>query len=162
MPRQRPRDRPQSDDVPTVAAVSAGGVVISGGEGDYDVVLVTPLHRRVWCLPKGTLESGESAEEAALREVREETGLEARIIEKLDAITYWFYTPSRTRVHKVVHFYLMRCLGGDVARHDHEIAEVRLFPLLEAPGLMAYRGERGVVEKAVERLVGLVERSDAV
>lgn len=163
MPRQRPRGSPRSDeDAPTVAAVSAGGVVVGGADGDYDVALVTPLHRRVWCLPKGTLEAGESPEEAALREVREETGLEARIVEKLEAITYWFYTPNRTRVHKMVHFYLMRCLGGDTARHDHEIAEVRLFPLLEAPELLAYRGERGVVEKAIERLLGPVERPDAV
>ena len=158
MQRQQPRSRgaPPSD-LPVLHAVSAGGVVVSGGEGDYDVALVTPNHRRVWCLPKGTLEEGESAEAAALREVREETGLSAEIIEKIDDISYWFYTPGRTRVHKVVHFFLMRCLGGDTRQHDREIAEARLFPLLEAPDLLAYRGERSVVEKAIERLLGAVD-----
>jgi 8-oxo-dGTP diphosphatase len=141
--------------------VSAGGVVVSGAEGDFDVVLVTPNHRRVWCLPKGTLEAGESPEAAAVREVREETGLSAEIIEKIDEIAYWFYTPARLRVHKVVHFYLMRCLGGDVRNHDQEIAEARHFPLLDAPDLLAYRGERGVVEKAIERLLGPIDRIEA-
>jgi ADP-ribose pyrophosphatase YjhB (NUDIX family) len=155
MQRQQRRSRGAlTSDAPTIHAVSAGGVVVSGGEGDYDVALVTPNHRRVWCLPKGTLEAGESAEAAAVREVREETGLSAEIIEKIDDISYWFYTPGRARVHKVVHFYLMRCLGGDTRQHDQEIAEARLFPLLDAPDLLAYRGERSVVEKAIERLLG--------
>lgn len=142
-----------TSEAPTVNAVSAGGVVITGAEGDFDVALVTPSHRRVWCLPKGTLEPGESPEAAAVREVREETGLKAEIIEKLDEISYWFYTPGRTRVHKVVHFFLMRSQGGDTRDHDQEIAEVRFFPLLEALDLLAYRGERGVMEKAIARLL---------
>jgi 8-oxo-dGTP pyrophosphatase MutT (NUDIX family) len=162
MQRQYPRSRAAPiSEVPTINAVSAGGVVLSGPEGDFDVALVTPNHRRVWCLPKGTLEAGESAEEAAVREVREETGLHAEIVEKIDQINYWFYTPARTRVHKVVHFFLMRSLGGDVYDHDREIAEVRLFPLLEAPELLAYRGERGVVEQAIDRLLGPTGRIGA-
>ena len=162
MQRQYPRTRAiPTSDAPTINAVSAGGVVVSGAEGDYDIVLVTPNHRRVWCLPKGTLEAGESAEAAALREVREETGMQAEIVDKIDEINYWFYTPGRLRVHKVVHFYLMRCLGGDMRDHDQEIAEARLFPLLEAPDLLAYRGERGVVEKAIERLLGAYDAAGA-
>jgi ADP-ribose pyrophosphatase YjhB (NUDIX family) len=159
MQRQYPRSRAAPiSEVPTINAVSAGGVVVNGGEGDYDVALVTPSHRRVWCLPKGTLELGESAEAAAVREVREETGLSAEIIEKIDQISYWFYTPARTRVHKIVHFFLMRSLGGDVRDHDQEISEVGLFPLLEAPELLAYRGERGIVEQAIGRLFGPTDR----
>ncbi|MGI8913799.1 MAG: NUDIX hydrolase [Chloroflexota bacterium] len=155
MERHFPRSRAvPTSEAPTVNAVSAGGVVISGATGDYDVVLVTPNHRRVWCLPKGTLEAGETPEAAAVREVGEETGLRAEIIEKIHDISYWFYTPARVRIHKVVHFYLMRSLGGDMRDHDQEIAEARLFPLLEAPELLAYRGERGVVEQAIDRLLG--------
>lgn len=149
-------------DEQTLNAVSAGGVVVAGAEGDFDVALVTPNHRRVWCLPKGTLEAGEGPEAAAVREVREETGLDAEIIEKIDEISYWFYTPTRARVHKVVHFYLMRCLGGDVHDHDHEIAEARLVPLLDAPELLAYRGERGIVEKAINRLLGPIDGQGAL
>ena len=154
MQKRPPRRRPDSSGEPlTIDAVSAGGVLVAGADGDYDVALVTPLHRRVWCLPKGTLEAGETAEAAALREVREETGLDAELVEKLDAITYWFFTPSRTRIHKTVHFYLMRAVGGDMGRHDHEIAEARFFPILEAPTVLAYQGERAVVEKAIAKLL---------
>jgi len=156
MPRQnRRRVLLDENSAPkVVAAVSAGGVVVDHTAGGIEVVLVTPYRRRVWCLPKGTLEQWESPESAAVREVREETGLQARIVDKLDDITYWFYASSTTRVHKTVHFYLMQSLGGDVTQHDGEIAEARMFPLLEALDLLAYPGERAVMEKAIDRLVG--------
>jgi 8-oxo-dGTP diphosphatase len=113
------------------------------------VALVIPKHRHVWCLPKGTVELGETYPAAALREVREETGLEAEILQSLDSIQYTFLSPRRIRVNKTVHYYLMRRVGGDVSLHDHEMAEVHLVPLQEAVRMLEYPNERSVLERAL-------------
>lgn len=113
-------------------ATSAGGVVHRSGENGLDVLLLeTP--GGVWGLPKGTPDDGESIEQTALREVREETGLEVALEDKIGTIEYWFARPSvRTRYHKRVHFWLMRPTGGDVSAHDDEHVTVAWFPLGEA------------------------------
>ena len=100
-----------------------------------------------WGLAKGQIESGEDPAETALREVREETGLEAEIEDDLGEISY-FYVWEGVRIRKSVRFYLMRCTGGDVSRHDHEMEDVRWFPLDDALRRAAYRTEREVLEKA--------------
>jgi len=119
--------------------------------GKTEVVL---LHRRVprlWALPKGTPDAGETLEETALRETREETGLQVELVERLRSIHYVFVR-GRTRFHKTVHFYLMRPVGGDVSQHDHEFDEVRWFQLEEALQLMTHATERSVVEEAARRI----------
>ena len=130
---------------------SAGGVVFRRtGEGT-DIALGARRTRRgelAWGLPKGLIEPDEEPEEAALREVREETGLEAEIDDDLGSISY-FYQWDGVGVRKSVRFYLMHATGGDVADHDHEMEEVRWFPLGEATRRATYRSEREVVEKAV-------------
>lgn len=138
----------------TRSEVSAGGVVYRRRKGRLEIALAARRTRRgelAWGLAKGAIEPGEAVESAAVREVREETGLEARIEAPLGDIRY-FYVWEGVRVRKTVHFFLMRSTGGRVSLHDHEMEEVRWFPLEEALKLAAYRGEREVLERAAERL----------
>ncbi|MFB3738242.1 MAG: NUDIX domain-containing protein [Candidatus Velamenicoccus archaeovorus] len=134
--------------------VSAGGVVYRRSGADVGIVLAARRTRRgdlVWGLPKGAIEEGEAAEEAAVREVREEVGLEAEIEAPLGDIRY-VYVWEGVRVRKVVHFFLMRETGGDVSRHDGEMEDVRWFALAEAVRIAGYRGEREVLERAAALL----------
>jgi len=130
---------------------SAGGVVFRRTEEGADIALAARRTRRgelAWGLPKGLIEPDEEPEEAALREVREETGLEAEIDEDLGSISY-FYQWDGVGVRKSVRFYLMHMTGGDTSDHDHEMEEVRWFPLADAVRRATYRSEREVVQKAV-------------
>lgn len=106
----------------------------------------------VWALPKGVIDQGERPEEAALREVAEETGVEARLVTKLGDVRY-VYTWAGERVFKVVSFYLLRYRGGrlgEIASEQRlEVAEARWLPLDEAPRLLAYKGEREMAGKAL-------------
>jgi 8-oxo-dGTP pyrophosphatase MutT (NUDIX family) len=112
----------------------------------------------VWALPKGLIGPGEKPEETALREVAEETGAEGRLVEKLGDVRY-VYTWRGERVFKIVSFYLLRYsrgrLGNLAPATAHEVAEVRWLPLEEAPGLLAYGGEREMAARAVEAVGAL-------
>jgi 8-oxo-dGTP pyrophosphatase MutT (NUDIX family) len=141
----------------TARATSAGGVVHRTVDGRIEILLV---HRRspvLWALPKGTPDSGETIDETALRETREETGVEVEIEASLGSIRY-FFVRGTTRFNKVVHFFLMRPIGGALELHDGEFDEVRWAPVAEALALMNHATERSVVERAVARL----ERGAAV
>ena len=119
-----------------------------------DLALAARRTRRgqlAWGLAKGAIEQGESDEQAAVREVREETGLDAEVEADLGDIRY-FYVWEGVRVRKRVHFFLMRATGGDVADHDSEMEEVRWFSLRTAIKRAAYKGEREVIERAAKRL----------
>ncbi len=135
--------------------ISAGGVVYRASKG-IEVVLCrheTLKGKDVWSLPKGWVEKGEKVEQAALREVKEETGLDTRIVTRIDTINYWFFNPKEhVRVKKTVYFYLMEATSGDISRHDFEVKEVRWFPIEEAIALCAYSGERSVLKKCKEIL----------
>ena len=133
-------------------ATSAGGVVHrTAGDGPIEVALVHRRQPRLWALPKGTPNAGETLEETALRETREETGLHVEIEAPIRSISYVF-VHGRTRYHKTVHFYRMRTTGGAVEDHDHEFDEVAWMPVEEALRLMTYDTDRAVVEEAMAQL----------
>jgi 8-oxo-dGTP pyrophosphatase MutT (NUDIX family) len=114
-------------------------------------VAVVRVRDQILALPKGHPEQGESAQEAALREVREETGLEATPVEKLGDIRYW-YARDGDRVLKIVSFFLLRYRSGRLEDHDHEVEEALWIPLEEAPARLAYRGEKDTAKTALSRV----------
>jgi 8-oxo-dGTP pyrophosphatase MutT (NUDIX family) len=136
--------------VRTARAVSAGGVVLAETRPDAPVALVAHRSARgslQWTLPKGAREEGETVTETALREVREETGLEAELIGPLDTIDYWFvWAPERTRYHKFVHYFLMRFAGGDFSQRDHEMEDAAWFEPDEARRRMSFANERKLLD----------------
>jgi 8-oxo-dGTP pyrophosphatase MutT (NUDIX family) len=136
---------------------SAGGVVVRNLRGRWHLAAIRPAGKTVWALPKGLIGRGEAATETALREVAEETGVEATLLEKLGDVRY-VYTWKGERVFKVVSFFLLRYrrgrLGSIPAHLAHEVDKVRWLPLEEAPRLLAYRGEREMAERALQILSG--------
>jgi 8-oxo-dGTP pyrophosphatase MutT (NUDIX family) len=131
---------------------SAGGVVVR----DRDCVVIVPTRRaadgmRVLALPKGHPDGDETPQDAALREVREEAGVEARAVEKLGDVRY-FYQRDGRRIAKVVSFFLLEYVVGEPAEHDHEVEEARWMPLEEAAQALTYKGEREMAARALGRL----------
>lgn len=103
--------------------------------------------RLLWSLPKGHLEAGETLEQAAVREVAEETGIHGSIIGRLGIIDFWFVVEGR-RVHKTVHHFLMRAIGGELSDDDIEVTEVAWFPLPDISDQLAYSDERNLLDQA--------------
>ena len=133
-----------------IREVSAGGVVVRRMQG-RPFVAVVRVRDQILALPKGHPDGEESAAEAARREVREETGLEAEVVERLGDVKYW-YVRGGERVMKIVAFFLFRYRSGSVENHDHEVEEALWIPLDEAPRRLAYKGEREMAEAAISRL----------
>ena len=137
--------------------ISSGGLVYRHRNGEIEVALIlrhSPSGPSVWGLPKGWVEPGESLEDAALREVKEETGVTARIVVKLGDIHYQFYAKEeKSYIQKTVHFYLMEYLSGDTADHDHEVEEVGWFSLKDAEAKVTYPTERTIVQKGCQQLI---------
>ena len=129
---------------------SAGGVVVRRMQG-RPFVAVVRVREEILALPKGHPNGDESAEAAAQREVREETGVEAELVEKLGDIRYW-YARGGKRVMKIVSFFLFRYRSGSLEDHDHEVEEALWIPLAEAPARLAYKGEREMAQSALSRV----------
>jgi 8-oxo-dGTP diphosphatase len=131
---------------------SAGGVVVDGGR----VVVIVPVKRafdgrRVRGLPKGHLDGDETPEQAARREVAEETGVAGELIDELGEVRYRYERRGRV-IDKAVRFYLYQYRSGDLADHDHEIEEAVWMPLEQAARELSYAGEREMVRRAMSRL----------
>ena len=143
--------RRSSGSLETREATSAGGIVYRrDGDGGVEIVVCGRSSERLWGLPKGTPNPGESLEETALREVCEETGLDVEIEQKVGTVTYWFARPAKgVRFHKSVHHYLMRATGGDVARHDHEYDTVVWLPADHALQALSHENEANILRKAL-------------
>jgi len=152
--RKPAKPRRKAPAVPTKREISAGGVVYRRSDDEIEIVLASRRTRRgqlAWGLAKGGIEDEESTEDAAIREVREETGLLAEIEASLGETRY-FYVWENVRIRKTVHFFLMRHTGGDIDDRDDEMEEIRWFPLERALKRAAYRGERDVLIRAAELL----------
>jgi 8-oxo-dGTP pyrophosphatase MutT (NUDIX family) len=137
---------------------SAGGVLVRSIRGRPHLAAIRPQGKDgVWALPKGRIDPGESAAETAVREVREETGVSGRLVEKLGDIRY-VYMWEGERIFKVVSVFLLRAGRGRLGAIDDamriEVAETRWLPLADAPRLLSYGGEREMAAKALERLGG--------
>lgn len=129
---------------------SSGGVVYRIRDGVFEIALCGRNYPAIWGLPKGTPESNETQQETALREVREETGLEVEEQVFIDTIEYWFVrAQDGVRCHKMVHFYLMTTVGGDMSLHDHEFDVVKWFPIDEALESLTYENEVKIVQKGI-------------
>jgi ADP-ribose pyrophosphatase YjhB (NUDIX family) len=141
------------DEMPTKLDEAAGGVVAARMGDRIHVVLISVARGIVprWSLPKGHFQKKETREGAALREVREETGLEVELIAPLATINYWF-VEKRVRYHKYVHYFLMRSVGGDLADHDDEVVEARWFAWDEAVAQLTYDNERGLLVTERDRI----------
>lgn len=132
--------------------VSAGGVAFRKIDGRIDIAVILATPERRWQLPKGMIDDGETPEDAALREVREEAGIQSELIKELGRTEYWFTAErdgTRNRIHKYVHWFLLKYLNGDVADHDHEVEEARWVEVNEALKLLVFKNEREMVEKAL-------------
>ena len=147
---------------PMPREISSGGVLVRRMRGRWWVAAIRPGGKPpgVWALPKGRIDPGETAAETAVREVREETGVEGRLVAKLGDVRYTYTAKwegaSGERIFKIVSFFLLRAgrgrIGGIHEEMQIEVAEARWLPLDEAPRLLSYGGERQMAAKAWERI----------
>ncbi len=142
--------------VPTRKQVSSGGVVFRQTAERVEVVLISVGEEERWQLPKGLIGRGETPEETALREVREETGLDSIVIAPLDTIEYWYYSATkkgkRLRYHKFVHYYLLQYTSGSTSDNDAEVKAARWVEINRAIDELAFDNERDVVRDARETI----------
>lgn len=156
--KEKTEDKPV---IQTVEQISAGGAVFRQTDSALEVAIIAVNPSNRWQLPKGIVDEGETPEIAALREVREEAGIEAELVELIEKVEYWYFgtqSGKRVRFHKFVHFYLMKYVAGNVANHDHEVSESCWVKPEEAIKMLAFKSEKETVEKAKDLLAKLQEK----
>lgn len=149
-------------DIPTQTQVSAGGVAFRQVGEKVEVVLISVGEARRWQLPKGLVGKNEEPAAAALREVREEGGVDTRLVDLIEQIEYWYYSSSRgkrVRFHKYVYFYLLEYLSGDVADHDGEVHTAEWVEIGQAVERLTFSSEKKVVEKARQLIISPGEQA---
>lgn len=135
-----------------VRELSAGGVCVRRMRGRDFVAAIRVKGGTVLALPKGHVDEGETAADAARREVREEAGVDGDLVGKLGDVKYWYVRRDGTRVFKIVSFFLLRYRSGSVADHDHEVDGAEWVPLEDAERLLEYKGEKQMVAAALTAL----------
>jgi 8-oxo-dGTP pyrophosphatase MutT (NUDIX family) len=151
-----PVDTKKTKKIKTERQLSSGGVVFRRSGKAVEVALISVKSGfgqgpRVWCLPKGLVEKGENIARTAHREVKEETGLDGKIIKKINNIHYFYSEKDEKglrRYFKIVYFFLMEYTSGDTAFHDEEVEDCRWFPLDEAIKIASYKDEKEILRKA--------------
>jgi 8-oxo-dGTP pyrophosphatase MutT (NUDIX family) len=159
MPKKQASQASDHTKLITKDQVSAGGVAFRGTGSQVQVAIVSVKPSLRWQLPKGIVDPGETTEITAVREVREEAGIETDLIDLIETVQYWYQRVQygqRIRYHKYVHFFLLKYRAGDVADHDHEVAESRWVSVEEALEMLAFKSERNVVEKARDMIARLI------
>jgi 8-oxo-dGTP pyrophosphatase MutT (NUDIX family) len=144
--------------VPTKIQISAGGVAFRERDKQIEVALISVGDDARWQLPKGLVDKGESTEAAAVREVREEAGINTEVIARIDKVEYWYLWNEdgrRIRYHKFVYFYLLRYKSGDVRDHDDEVNEARWFTIDDAMNMLAFDNEKKILGLALQSIEAL-------
>ena len=155
MPKKQ--DHLSTPKVETLDQISAGGVAFRWKDSEPEMVIVSVKPKLRWQLPKGIVDPGESPEVTAVREVKEEGGVETERLALIETIEYWYRSVKNgkpVRFHKFVHFYLMEYRSGDVSNHDHEVEESRWVNFDQAVEMLEFKSEREVAEKAREMIEG--------
>ncbi len=155
MPKQQKTQSTEKEKITTMDQVSAGGVAFRWKDAKPEIAIVSVKPKMRWQLPKGIVDEGESPQVTAVREVREEAGVDADLLKLIETIEYWYRSVKYgkpVRFHKFVHFYLMEYQSGDVANHDHEVEEARWVSFEAALEMLDFKSEREVVEKAREMI----------
>lgn len=145
----------------TKVQVSAGGVVYRITGKKIEVVLIAVGEKNRWQLPKGLVNKGETLAQTAVREVREETGIETTLGDLIDRIEYWYYGQSgsqRVRFHKMVHFYLLEFKSGSTEDHDQEVEEARWLEIDEAQEFLTFKTEKEILAKASKMIQALTKK----
>jgi 8-oxo-dGTP pyrophosphatase MutT (NUDIX family) len=151
MPKKQDNPSSSAGKITTMDQVSAGGVAFRWKDSEPEIAVVCMKPKLRWQLPKGIVDPGETPQVTAVREVREEAGVETDLIKLIETIEYWYRSlkyGKPVRYHKFVHFYLLKYRSGEVSDHDHEVEEARWVSFDEALEMLDFKSERDVVEKA--------------
>lgn len=162
MPKKQSNQTAVQEKLATLDQISAGGIAFRWKDSEPEIAIVCVKPKQRWQLPKGIVDPGESPEVTALREVREEAGVQTDRLGLIETIEYWYRSVRNgkpVRYHKFVHFYLLRYLEGDVSDHDHEVEEARWVSLDEALELLEFKSERAVVERAREMIESIRQKA---
>lgn len=155
MPKKQSNPSIEKEKVTTLDQISAGGVAFRWRDSEPEIAIVCVKPKQRWQLPKGIVDPGESPEVTAVREVKEEAGVETDRLALIETIEYWYRSVMNgkpVRYHKFVHFYLLKYRSGNVSEHDHEVEEARWVSFEEALERLEFKSERDVVEKAREMI----------
>ena len=161
MVKKQAKQPTEKAEITTMDQVSAGGVGFRWRDSEPEMAIVSVKPKVRWQLPKGIVDPGETPEITAVREVREEAGIETDLLALIETIEYWYRAVKYgkpVRYHKFVHFYLLQYHSGDVSDHDHEVEEARWVSFEEAIEMLAFESERRVVEKAREMIAAMTRK----